>query len=167
MCDHRVMIVQLRPVTMHNRGDLEDIDAGDPQRYWVHSPWYWHQWSLDNPTITFRLVHTDASEVAVGMVAYGPYHQDEALTQAVPGTFELIHLVIDHRTQAKGIGRIVAASVIASLKALPDCQRIVVAHHPENEVAARFFTRLGFLESALRNYDGDPLKLLEVATTRA
>jgi hypothetical protein len=36
----------LRPVTVANRGDLDDIDdidLGDPARYWVHSNWYRHQ----------------------------------------------------------------------------------------------------------------------------
>jgi diamine N-acetyltransferase len=156
------MNIELRPVTIANRGDLEDIDAGDPQRHWVHSPWYWHQWSLDNPNIIFRLIHSSESETAVGMVAYGPLYEDEALTRAVPSAYELIHLVIDHRFQVKGIGRSVAESVIATLRALPDCQRILIAHHPDNTISRHFFARLGFQASEHANYDGDPMRVLNL-----
>jgi ribosomal protein S18 acetylase RimI-like enzyme len=155
------MTISLRPVTIHNRGDLEDIDAGDPQRYWVHSPWYWHQWSLDNPQITFRLVHSSDAESAVGMVAYGPLFEDEALTKSVPGAYELIHLVVDHRAQRRGIGQVVAESVIATLRAQPDCERVFIAHHPDNAVSGAFFTALGFMPSDRVNYDGDPMRVLE------
>ena len=156
------MTISLRPVTIHNRGGLEDIDAGDPARYWVHSPWYWHQWSLDNPHATFRLIHSSDAETAVGMVAYGPLYEDEALTKAVPGTYELIHIVVDHRAQGKGIGRIVTESVLAALRALPDCERIFIAHHPDNHTSRLFFTKLGFAPSSQINYDGDPMRVLEV-----
>lgn len=159
------MKIELRPVTIANRGDLEDIDAGDPQRRWVHSPWYWHQWSLDNSQIIFRLIHSSESETAVGMVAYGPLYEDEHLIRSVPGAYELIHLVIDHRFQAKGIGQIVAESVITELRRLPDCQEIFVAHHPENTVSRGFFARLGFQESMRKNYDGDPVRVLRVQRT--
>lgn len=66
------MVVALRPVTTRNRGDLDDIDAGSTQRSWVHANWYWHQQSLDNPNIVFRLVYIAEVETAVGMVAIGP-----------------------------------------------------------------------------------------------
>jgi RimJ/RimL family protein N-acetyltransferase len=160
------MSIQLCPVTIHNRGDLEDIDAGDPARYWVHSPWYWHQWSLDNPHITFKLIHSSDAEQAVGMVAYGPLYEDEALTKPVSGAYELIHLVVDHRAQGKGIGRIAAEAVIAGLRAQPDCERIFIAHHPDNHASSAFFAKLGFTPSSRVNYDGDPMRVLEVITAR-
>jgi diamine N-acetyltransferase len=156
------MNLELRPVTIHNRGDLEDIDAGEAQHYWVHSPWYWHQWSLDNPDIIFRLIHSSESETAIGMIAYGPLYENEALTRAVSGAYELIHLVIDHRYQGKGIGRTVAESVIATLRTLPNCQQILIAHHPDNTASRDFFARLGFQESEHVNYDGDPMRVLRI-----
>lgn len=102
--------IQLRPVAVANRGDLEDIDPGDPQRTWVHANWYWHQRSLDHPEVTFRLVHVPAEDAAVGMVAYGPMYLDESLTQRVTGAYEIMHLVLDAKHQRKGLGAIVGSS---------------------------------------------------------
>lgn len=148
--------ISLRPVTLANRGDLDDIDAGATQRYWVHSPWYWHQQSLDHPQILFRLVHLHTVDAAVGMVAFGPAYADEGLQQRLDGAYELIHVVIDSRHQRRGIGRSVARSVLHMLAAQPDCERILVAHHPENTASRTFFLRLGFQPTELTNYDGDP-----------
>jgi mycothiol synthase len=144
-------------VTTLNRGDLDDIEGGPEARYWVHSNWYWHQRSLDNPNILFRLVHLPEAETAVGLVAFGPAYADEALTQPIAGAYELIHLVIDHRYQRQGIGRVVAKAVLKMLAAQPDCERVLAAHHPDNLASADFFTRLGFRPTELRNYDGDPM----------
>lgn len=149
--------VQLMPVTMANRGDLDDIDPGDPARYQVHSNWYWHQWSLDNPHVMFRLVHVEGEPSAVGMVAFGPFFTDRHLKEIVPGEYEIFHLVIDKNHQGQGLGKIVATSVLASLLALPDCLRVLVAIHPDNSRSRAFFSSLGVQPSDRRNYDGDPM----------
>lgn len=149
--------LQLRPVTVANRGDLDEIDAGPEERYWVHSNWYWHQQSIDNPNNSFRLIHRDGIGAAVGMVAYGPFYEDEALTKVVGGEYEIIHLVIGKPHQGKGIGREAALSVLSGLLALPDCLRVVVATNPANRASTRFFTSLGFRPTGRKNYDADPL----------
>ena len=149
--------IGLRPVTMSNRRDLEKVDPGQEARGWVHSAWYWHQVSLERPEVTFRLIHADESERAVGMVAYGPAYRDEALSVVVPGWYELAHLVIDHRWQRRGIGRLVAESGLTVLAGLPDCARLLVCHHPANVASRALFTQLGFEDSAEVNYDGDPI----------
>ncbi len=152
----RAVPIQLRPVTVVNRGDLEDIDPGDPQRTWVHANWYWHQQSLDHPEATFRLVHVVAEDAAVGMVAYGPMYLDESLTQRVTEAFDIVHLVMDAKHQRKGLGAIVGKSVLAALLALPDCRRVVVAVNPDTNASAAFSRALGFVPTELRNYDQDP-----------
>jgi RimJ/RimL family protein N-acetyltransferase len=153
----RATQLQLRPVTVSNRSDLEDIDPGDPQRYWVHSNWYWHQQSLDNPSVTFRLIHIAQHEPAVGMVGYGPMYTDEALTNAVPGAYEITHIVIDMKHQRQGLGALVAKSVLDLLLALPDCERVLVAVHPDNAASAALFRSIGFVPVDLKNYDQDPM----------
>lgn len=151
------MGVMLKPVTTLNRGDLDDIDAGSQQRYWVHANWYWHQQSLDNSNILFRLIHIPDVEGAVGMVAFGPAYADERLTQIIDGAYELIHLVIDVSHQRRGIGRTVTRAVLHMLAAQPDCTRVLVAHNPENSASHIFFTSLGFRAIDRQNYDGDPM----------
>lgn len=110
-------MLALKPVTVANRGDLDKIDAGLEQRYWVHSNWYGYQQSLDHPHITFHLIHHAEEAEAVGMVAYGPAYADAALTTPIPGAYELIHLVVDYRHHRKGIGQAIAVAVIQMLAA--------------------------------------------------
>lgn len=84
-------------------------------------------------------------------------YRDEALTDEVPGRYELTHLVVDHRHHRHGIGRIVARAVLTALAVQPDCAELIVAHHPDNEPSRRLFTSLGLTSTAERNYDGDPV----------
>jgi RimJ/RimL family protein N-acetyltransferase len=159
--------LSLRPVTIANRGDLGAIDAGPDQRRWVHFGWYWHQRSLENPAIQFRLVHLEGVEAAVGMVAFGPAYADEALTERRPGDYELHHVVIDERHQRRGVGRVVALAVMRMLAAEPDCVRVLAAHHPANLTSRAFFSSLGFRETGERNYDGDPVLSIAPAQVAA
>lgn len=160
------MRIQLRPVTLANRGDIDDIDPGPQALAWVHVGWYWHQVDLDRPAVEFRLVHVDGIDSAVGMVAHGPAYRDEELTEAIPGRYELTHLVIDHRHHRQGIGTVVARSVLTTLAARPDCEEIMVAHHPDNAPSRALFLGLGCTPSDERNYDGDPVLLADPAVFR-
>lgn len=151
------MKLSLRPVELGNREHLDEIDPGPHALGWVHANWYWHQVSLERSDVAFRLVHLDDTPGAVGMVGYGRAYADEALLHPVAGRYELAHLVIDHRHHRRGIGRAVARSVLTMLAAEPDCQEVVVAHHPDNEPSRRLFLALGLRPGDERNYDGDPL----------
>jgi RimJ/RimL family protein N-acetyltransferase len=149
--------VALRPVTLANRGDLDDIDPGHPMRTWVHANWYWHQQSLEHPAVTFRMIHLAGVEPAVGMVAFGPAYEDVELTRPIAGEYEIIHLVLDARYQRRGIGSVVARAALQILLAIPGCTRVVVAINPANAASARFFATLGFEPIERVNYDGDPM----------
>lgn len=157
----RAMNIALRPVTISNRGDLDEIHLGE-ERFWLHSNWYWHQQSLERASVQFRLVHLAGEECAVGLVAFGPCFLDETLLQVVPGVYELIHLGIDHRFRGRGIGKRVAQVVIGMLQAEPDCAEIVIAHHQDNHGSRAFFIGLGFKPIERRNYDGDPMLSLKM-----
>jgi len=159
--------VRLAPVTMANRGDLDDIDPGEPERYLVHSNWYWHQVSLERPHVAFRLVHENDGDAAVGMVAYGARFRDRDLTVRAEGDAEIHHLVIDRRRQGRGVGRAVAALVLAQLWELPACRRVVVAIHPDNQRSQAFFAALRARPIDERNYDGDPMYVFEDTGDRA
>ena len=159
--------VRLAPVTMANRGDLDDIEPGEPERYLVHSNWYWHQVSLERPHVAFRLVHEADGDAAIGMVAYGARYRDRDLTVRAEGDAEIHHLVIDHRQQGRGVGRAVAALVLSQLRELPACRRVVVAIHPDNHRSQAFFAALGARTIDERNYDGDPMYAFEDGNDRA
>ncbi len=151
------MELRLRPVDLSNREFLDTIDPGASALGWVHANWYWHQVSLDRADVDFRLVHPADTAEAVGMVGFGRAYADEALLHPVAGRYELAHLVIDHRHHRRGIGRAVARSVLTMLAAEPDCQQVIVAHHPDNHGSRQLFLSLGLRPLEERNYDGDPL----------
>lgn len=154
------MDLRLEPVTLTNRGELEDIEPGEAALGWVHANWYWHQASLDRADIDFRLVYSRGVTEAVGMVGYGRAYADEALLEQVPGRYELAHLVIDHRHHRQGIGQGVARATLKKLAAEPDCHEIVIAHHPDNGPSRSLFLGLGLQPTGERNYDGDPLLII-------
>ncbi len=146
---------ELRPVTLENRGDLEEISPGEQALAWVHRHWFWHQHSLENSNICFRLIHISTSVRAIGMVAYGPAYTDENHTVGYLGDFELLHLVIDQRYQRQGFGREVAVQVLRNLAGEQDCRRILVALNVANLPAQAFVESLGFVAINQRHYDGD------------
>lgn len=145
----------LKPVDLHNRGDLECLSVGDAQ-LWLKPRWFWHQHSLQDPHIHFYLVHITGAPQAVGRVALGPAYVDEHHCVAHLGDYQLLELVIDARLQGRGLGRAVAIHVLQMLASFEDCRRIVLSTHPENQRAQNFFQRLGFVRIA-QEHDGDPL----------
>ncbi len=148
---------ELRPVTLENRGDLEQITLGEQARAWIQPHWFWHQHALENSHISFRLIHISTTVRAIGMVAYGPAYTDESHTIGYLGDFELLHLVIDQRYQRQGFGHKVAVQVLRTLAGEPDCKRILIALNAANLPAQAFVESLGFLAIHQQHYEDDPI----------
>lgn len=147
---------KLRPVDLTNRGDLETaqlIEAAEG----LARPWFWHQHSLENSHIQFRLIHMPTTVRAVGLVAFGPAYVDEQHTFGILGDFALLQLAIAPTHQRQGLGRAVAVQVLQSLALQHDCRRILVAIPADSLSAQGFFQHLGFLPIAQPHYDGDPM----------
>lgn len=144
---------ELRPVDLHNRGDLQRLHLGDAE-LWLKPRWYWHQHSIQDPFVHFYLIHVPGAHQAVGSVAIGPAYVDETRCVAHLGDYQLLELAIDARWQGRGLGRAVAIHAFQQLARLEDCRRIVLSIHRENERAQRFFERLGFTRIA-GEHDGD------------
>jgi RimJ/RimL family protein N-acetyltransferase len=143
-------------LTSENEHLVDAIYPGDQEQYWVHYNWYWKDVSYRKADIAAKLIYVAEVELPVGFIAYGQYYQDEALTEPVPGWYEVIHLVIDKPFQRRGYGRQATAIALDLLKRQPDCERIVIAHNPENLAARALYEQFGFVEFG-HNYDGDPL----------
>lgn len=146
---------ELRPVDLHNRGDLQRLDLGDAE-LWLKPRWYWHQQSIQDPFVHFHLIHIPGAHQAVGSVAVGPAYVDENHCVAHLGDYQLLELALDRRWQGRGLGAAVAIQVFQQLAQLEDCRRIVLSIHPENQRAQHFFERLGFIRIA-QEQDGDAL----------
>ena len=135
--------------------------AGDEAQYWVHDNAYWLDNSRRLSDVQARLIFAAAKAEPVGFIAYGQHYTDEALSERVPGVYEVIHTVIDASEQRRGYGRAATVQAIAELQAQPDCHEIVIAHNPQNQPARALYESLGFREYS-RNYDGDPLMRLNL-----
>ncbi|HEY0605448.1 MAG TPA: GNAT family N-acetyltransferase [Herpetosiphonaceae bacterium] len=151
--------MRFEAITPENEPAVDAIYPGDQEQYWVHYNWYWKDVSRRKADIAARLIYVAEVESPVGFIAYGQYYQDEALTKPVPGWYEVIHLVIDKPFQRRGYGRQATAIALDLLRSRPDCERIVIAHNPENLAARMLYEQFGFVEFG-RNYDGDPLLVL-------
>lgn len=153
--------MQFVDIDKNNEKFVETIFAGDKAQYWVHFNSYWLENSRQHADISAKLIAVDGERSPIGFIAYGQHYTDEALTQKKHTWYEVIHLVIDEAHQGKGYGREATQIAIALLKQNKDCKFIVIAHHPDNIVARSLYLSLGF-KVVGKNYDDDPLLMLEV-----
>jgi diamine N-acetyltransferase len=58
----------------------------------------------------------------------------------------LFHFFIDERYQGRGVGRAALATLISWVREHhPGCQSLLLTAHPENHVAQRLYTGMGFM----------------------
>lgn len=153
--------VQFRVATPQNQHLVDSIYAGDTAQYWVHYNSYWLNISENKQDIMVKLVYHDNEGNPIGFIAFGQHYEDGDLTIAKPHWYEIVHLVIDEKYQGKGYGRMAVLQAIDMLKQNPDCEMIVIAHHPDNIRAHRLYTSLGFVVIG-ENYEEDTLLTLAV-----
>lgn len=146
-----------------NEHFVDDVFAGERAQYWVHYNRYWLDNSRTHDDVDAYLIAVDDIDDPVGFVAFGRHYRNEELTESVPATYEVIHLVIDEAQQRRGFGRAATELAIERLAAIDDCEQIVIAHHPDNVAAQRLYESMGFTAVG-ENYDGDPLLRLDTAT---
>ncbi len=149
-------VVRLQPVSEADEHWVNQVFAGNEEQYWVHYNSYWLDNSRRLPDVEARLIFAPGKAEPVGFIAYGQHYADEALTERIPGIYEVIHTVIHEPDQQRGYGRAATLLAMAELQARPDCREIVIAHHPQNQPARTLYESLGFREYS-QNYDGDPL----------
>jgi diamine N-acetyltransferase len=75
---------------------------------------------------------------------------------------ELLHFVIDHACQGRGLGRLALSLVVDHVReALPVCRSIALAVDSDNTIARRLYEPMGFRHTGLERA-GDPLYRLEL-----
>lgn len=82
-------------------------------------------------------IHADGELVGFAMYALDP---DD-------GNYWVYRLMIDQRFQGRGYGAAALSAVLEQVSALPGCSTILLGVMPANEVAARLYRRLGFVET--------------------
>lgn len=152
-------MIKLENLTPDNLKHIHEIFPGEEGKYWVNFNWYWVELSKKRPQITSQLIYKANAPLPLGFVAYGQHFKDRQLEEAVPGVFELYHMIIDAGEQGKGFGRLATIHVLQKMASFEGCEKLVVACHPDNRAATNLYLSLGFQENG-KNYDGDPLYVL-------
>jgi diamine N-acetyltransferase len=74
-----------------------------------------------------------------------------------PGLIWLYHFFIDERYQGRGYGQEALAALISRVKRRqPPCQSLLLTVHPENHVAQRLYTAMGFAPTGDER-EGEPV----------
>jgi RimJ/RimL family protein N-acetyltransferase len=114
----------------------------------VHFNWFWLDRALADPEITFSLVRGGSLGGISGCLAYVPHEPlDLDPSSRISEVGEIYHIVIDRRHAGRGQGGRAIMAAIDALRAYnPGIGAVRVSHHPDNNLAAKLYSRLGFVE---------------------
>ncbi|MEW6031436.1 MAG: GNAT family N-acetyltransferase [Bacillota bacterium] len=71
----------------------------------------------------------------------------------------IVRLMIDKAHQGRGLGRATLVEVLRLMAENPDCQEVFISHHPENKVADRLYTSLGFVRTGTVLDNGEVVRV--------
>ncbi|MBN33294.1 MAG: hypothetical protein CMM46_00690 [Rhodospirillaceae bacterium] len=154
-------VLELRPVTLANYYEVMKLEMAPGQERFLDS----NAWPLAEAAyvtgFTPEAVYLDGT--LIGLVSWGPYYPGYAYDEP-PETGSLIidHVMIDQPHQGMGLGRRLVTRLIDKLATRPDCRRIVLMLDPQNHIADRLYTSLGFTQFGVTHED-DRLMALDVA----
>jgi diamine N-acetyltransferase len=132
------MTIELREVTAKTVLAVCKLDAGDGGRQVAPNAVSIAQAHFA-PEAWFRAVY-DGDEL-VGFVML----HDPTLAEApVEREFFLWRLMIDHRFQARGLGRATIERLVEHVRTRPGAERLLVSHVKGAERVGRFYAALGF-----------------------
>ena len=140
--------VKLQHAGEQDRTRIARIRAPRGMGPFVHYNWFWLDRALADAAITFALVRGGARGGITGCIAYGPHEQiDLDPASRTAGVGEIYHVVIDRRHAGRGQGPAAVSVAIRQMRSRePRLAVIRASHHAENNVAARMYDRLGFIE---------------------
>lgn len=128
--------IELRAVTAGNWRDCVALELDPQQAGYVSS----NLFSLAQSRFETCRVPCAIYHRSDGLVGFALYN-DAPLPD---GTYRISRMMIDRAHQGRGHGRRAAMALIERLRGIPDCDAIWLDYAPENDVAARFWERLGF-----------------------
>jgi diamine N-acetyltransferase len=149
-----------RPVDITNYYPVMKLEMVPGQEKFLDS----NAWPLAEATyvagLTPEAVYLD--DTLIGLVSWGPYYPDYGYEEAPEaGSYIIDHIMIAAPWQGRGLGRRVTTMLLEKLRALPDCQRIVLMLDPENTVAERLYRSLGFNQFGV-THESDRLMAFDV-----
>ena len=128
------MTVTLRPVTRENLWPIVHLKLHPGQERFVDSNLASIANAYVEPTFVPQGVYADAE--LVGFAMYGQH--------PTSGAWWVLRLMIAGDCQGRGYGRAAMEAVIDMMVARVGCEEIVTSFVPDNEVASRLYTSLGF-----------------------
>jgi diamine N-acetyltransferase len=131
------MTVSLRPITTDNWRPVIRLKTTEVQKDYVATNVYSIAQSKVQPECVPLAIY--AGETAVGFAMYA-LDQDD-------GNYWIYRLMIDAHHQGQGHGRAALRELVALLRELPDCDKIMISVVPENEVAFELYRSEGFVET--------------------
>ena len=84
----------------------------------------------------------------IGFTMYGYCYENEF--------YELCRIMIDHKYQGKGYGKLALQKIIEEMKKIKECNKVFLSFDPENKIGKRLYESLGF-QDAGKVIDGEIL----------
>ncbi|WP_409340623.1 GNAT family N-acetyltransferase [Paenibacillus sp. MBLB4367] len=146
------MGVFLKPVSSENWYDCTELKVKSEQRNVFPVPVvYWIAESKCVDDFELRAVYSD--DELVGFIVFCNKPDQD-------GNYWIPALMIDAKHQGKGYGKDAMAKLIALMGSM-NCQRIMIGHRPENQVAGNLYESLGFKKVSDETIDGEIVRLLQ------
>ncbi len=145
--------ITLRPVDRSNWKQCLALQLHEHQKRFVASNMFSLAEAKVYPAFVPLAVYHDT--VMVGFIMYGLDPDD--------GNCWISRLMIDKEHQQRGYGKAAIKQVIDRLKESPNCTAVYISHHPDNEIADRLYTDLGFAGTD-RIIDGEKVMRLALSS---
>ncbi len=94
-----------------------------------------------------------AENTMIGFTMYGHCYEDNI--------YEICRIMIDHKFQGKGYGKVALGKVIEEMKNFKDCNEIFLSFEPENQIGKRLYESFNFKDTG-KIIDGELLYSLSL-----
>ena len=91
------------------------------------------QSKIENGWITKAIYCEDSM---IGFTMYGYCYESSF--------YEICRIMIDHKYQGKGYGKLVLGKVIEEMKEFKDCNKVFLSFYPENQIGKQLYENFGF-----------------------
>ena len=154
-------MINLRPITWSNYEEIIALEIHDHQKEFVDS----------NERCLVK-AYIDLKENGTKSFEYGIYYGDNpigfAMMEFVPAEdsqlfdddyYMIWEFMIDKNHQGKGLGRSAMTAIVEHLKTKPegDANSVIVPYEPDNKIAAKLYSSVGFEDTGKRRNTGDIL----------
>jgi [ribosomal protein S5]-alanine N-acetyltransferase len=145
------MTISLRKINQDNWKECIYLQVGDDQKSFVAT----NVFSLAEVSFysTYEALAIYHDDVMVGFLLYGRDPGD--------GKYWITRVMIDKKYQHSGYGKTAMLQLIELLKKKNDCNAIYISHEPQNVIADKMYSSLGFKDTG-KIQEGEKVKCMEL-----